>query len=76
MSLVPNRLRRRSLYKGILPTNLAIEYYRCPRCGLVGIIVTHKSWFNCGRFRCEAYLHLGEVGVTKEEYDRVWGLST
>lgn len=42
----------------------------------MGIIVTHNSWFNCGRVRCEAYLHLGEVGVTREEYERVWGLST
>lgn len=76
MSSVRSRSRRRSLYRGILPTNQAIDYYRCPECGLAGAIVTNQNWFNCDIFRCKAYLHLNEVSITKEEYERLWGLNT
>ena len=76
MSLVRSRSRRRSLSRGILPTNLAIEYFKCPRCGLIGVIVTQKTWINCDIYGCKAYFHLNEVGVTREDYEKLWGLST
>lgn len=53
-----------------------IKYYRCNFCFRVGLVVTDKNYAACGFKRCEKMMYLPKVKIAKQEYERVWGLST
>ena len=52
-----------------------VKYYRCNFCFGVGLVVTDKRYAACGFKRCEKIMYLPKVKITKQEYERVWGLS-
>lgn len=51
-------------------------YYQCPHCYLTGKLATDLEWFICGGRRCNRNLYVPHVKVSKEVYERIWGLST
>ena len=72
---MPSRYRKKSLSKGTLPKtrNWRIEYFRCPRCGLIGVGSTYTNWLRCGIRYCDLSVDLRRFRVSKEDYDKLWG---
>jgi hypothetical protein len=69
---VPNRYRRKSLYKSSSPTN-KVWYFKCPNCNKPTIYVTHLMYGECGGKWCKGRLYLPHYEITQAEYERAWG---
>jgi hypothetical protein len=50
-------------------------YYRCPKCSVIGVIVTSHRMINCGVKGCRSWFNVDRNSCSVRDYERLWGLN-